>query len=216
MKIDNSGRYIVCDLTHGDRKFRLINIYAPNNEYERVRFFVNMHQWFDPNIETFCAGDYNCTLYDTDRLNCIGSNDLGRIDLQKIMLDFDLEDVYKRRYPLANTYSFRRGIKASRLDFWLISKTLDNTVDQIKYEPCLYSDHSLVTIKVNTSDVEHGGGVWKMNASILTTELFKVSFESMWKSWRSQKDKCSNLGEWWDLGKKKNQRSCSMVLEETK
>ena len=203
MKIDNNGRYIVCDLTHGDKKFRLINIYAPNNEYARVSFFVRMRQWFDPNLETFCAGDYNCTLNDTDRLNCIGSNDVGRIDLQKIIRDFHLEDVYKRRYPLSNTFSFRRGNKASRLDYWLISKTLDNTVDEIKYEPCLFSDHYLVTIKINTSDVEHGEGVWKMNASILTTDLFKVSFESMWNHWKSQKDTCSNLSEWWDLGKKK-------------
>ena len=50
---------------------------------------------------------------------------------------------------------------------------------------------------------EHGEGVWKMNASILTTVLFKVSFESMWNHWKSQRDTCSNLSEWWDLGKKK-------------
>ena len=203
MQIDNNGRYIVCDLKHGGKKFRLINIYAPNDEYARVRFFVNMRQWFDPNIETFCAGDFNCTLYDTDRLNCIGSNDLGRVDLQRMIRDFQLEDVYKRRYPLSNTYSFRRGDKASRLDYWLISKALDNTVNEIKYEPCLFSDHFLVTISINTSDVEQGGGVWKMNASILTTDLFRISFESMWNHWRSQKDTCSSLGEWWDLGKKK-------------
>ena len=162
-----------------------------------------MRQWFDPNMEIFCAGDFNCTLYDTDRLNCIGSNDLGRIDLQKIIRDFQLEDVYKRRYPLSNTFSFRRGNKASRLDYWLISKTLDNTVDEVKYEPCLFSDHYLVKIRINTSEIEQGGGVWKMNVSVLTSDLFKVSFESMWKRWRSQKDTCSSLSEWWDLGKKK-------------
>ena len=71
--IDPNGRSVKFILHIKDKKYRLINIYAPNNEAERVKFFVNLHSFFNDNIdaETIIGGDFNCTMdSDNDRQNC--------------------------------------------------------------------------------------------------------------------------------------------------
>ena len=82
--IDVNGRYIRFDLLIGEDKYSFINIYAPNNGYERVKFFNELNTWVEIDNKTLVAGDFNCTLdSDIDRLNCSGKNDIGQIDLKK-------------------------------------------------------------------------------------------------------------------------------------
>ena len=37
--VDPNGRYISCKVKFGEIVYNIINIYAPNHEYERVKFF---------------------------------------------------------------------------------------------------------------------------------------------------------------------------------
>ncbi len=207
--IDYNGRYIVFDLHFESKKYKMINIYAPNNEYERVRFVNNMTKWLDPELETIIAGDFNCTLNsEMDRLNCVGSRDVGQIDIKNIIKEYDLEDIWRRRNPDKKAYSWRRGKKASRIDYFLISNSLDNQIDNVKYKICPFSDHSMVNMKMRISETEHGKGIWKMNAKILESELFRKSFINLWSVWKQQKCEYNNLRTWWDLGKKKIKDLC--------
>ena len=59
-KIDSNGRYICVDFHIEESKYNLINIYAPNDNYERVKFIANMNNWLDPNTDTLIGGDFNC------------------------------------------------------------------------------------------------------------------------------------------------------------
>ena len=65
----------------------VFNIYAPVNEYERVKFFNDISALLcdhDENVETIIGGDYNCTLNNAiDRYNCTSKIDIGQIDLKK-------------------------------------------------------------------------------------------------------------------------------------
>ena len=205
VEIDSNGRYIKCNLLINDSTmYNLINLYAPNNEYERVKFFNQVYSWVDTDMEILMSGDYNCTLNgELDRLNCTNNDDIGRVDLMKLMNDFNVDDVYRRRYPNEKVYSLRRGDKASRIDYWLISESLDNLIDDVSYEECLFSDHNMVSLTMRTSESKHGKGLWKMNSSIILTDLFKKSFRSMWGKWCEKKHEYSDLNVWWDLGKKK-------------
>ena len=202
--IDPNGRYIYFELVLGDRTYKLINIYAPNNNYERVKFFCELGNWIDFDNETMVGGDFNCTLDSTmDRKNCTHSLDIGQIDLKKIMNDKCLQDIWRRRYPKNHIFSWSRGEKSSRIDFWLISESLDSQVDKIEYVPCVFSDHDMVLLKINLSNVEHGPGVWKMNLSVIESDLFKKCFIDMWDDWKKQCKYFLDLKIWWDLGKKK-------------
>ena len=41
----------------------------------------------------------------------------------------------------------------------------------------------MVSLTMRTSESKHGKGLWKMNSSIILTDLFKKSFRSMWGKW---------------------------------
>ena len=109
VSIDSNGRYIHCDVIVGENRYKIINIYAPNDPYERVQFINRMNSWIDPEIETVIGGDYNCTLNSQlDRKNCTASRDIGQIDLYRMMQQNDLEDVWRRRFPEDFKFSWNR------------------------------------------------------------------------------------------------------------
>ena len=201
--IDTNGRYIYFDICLEDEKYRYINIYTPNDCYERVNFFQRLNTWIDDEKFNLVGGDYNCTINsELDRLNCTSKSDIGQVDLKNIIYNKSLEDVYRRRFPEKKTYSWSRGNKSSRLDYWLISESLDCQVVQVEYLACPFSDHKVASLKLSPSQIKYGPGTWKMNASVIKSELFSKSFSSMWKNWQNQK-KNYTLQTWWDLGKKK-------------
>ena len=204
LKVDHDeGRYIYFEMKLEDNNFKFINIYAPNDPKDRVLFFKKLNLWIDNQNKNVIGGDYNCTLDDKlDRMNCISENDTGRDELKDMMRRKYLLDIYRSRYPDKRCFSFTRGEKHSRLDYWLIDKSLDEYVDKIEYQACPFSDHNMVILKFDLSKIELGPGIWKMNSSIIKTDLFKNCFTSMWANWQKQKPNY-HIHEWWDLGKKK-------------
>ena len=84
--------------------YRVINSYAPNNEYERVQFFNMITTTLSENslddYETIIGGDYNCVLdSELDRKNYTSNYDIGQRDIKYLMDIFDLEDIWRRRNP---------------------------------------------------------------------------------------------------------------------
>ena len=218
VSIDSNGRYIHCDLIVGENRYKMINIYAPNDEYERVQFINRLNSWIDPEIESVIGGDFNCTLNSNyDRKNCTASRDIGQIDLYRMMHEQDLEDVWRRRFPDKLHFSWNRGNKYSRIDYWLVSKSLDSQINNPDYIPCAFSDHSMAKINLMTSFVVRGPSFWKMNASLLKSDLFRKAFTSMWREWLLHIHDYRNENVWWDLGKTKIRdlaRWCSFKLKQ--
>ena len=117
--IDSNGRCVVFEITINNTKYRIINIYAPTQECERVKFFNEMNDFMTDNndAETVIGGDYNCTLNnEADRYNCASTIDIGQIDLKYFMENYDREDVWRRRNANKRQYSLEMaGIKALEL-----------------------------------------------------------------------------------------------------
>ena len=61
----------------------------------------------------------------------------------------------------------------------------------------------MVLVKIKMNNFERGPGCWKMNATVVKSELFKRCFTSFWSSWSKRKSEFSDIGMWWDLGKVK-------------
>ena len=67
--LDNSGRFIILDVALEDTHIILVNIYAPNDLNQQVKFFklVQHHlQDFSEEI-VIIGGDFNCSLSDKDK-----------------------------------------------------------------------------------------------------------------------------------------------------
>ena len=203
--IDPNGRSVKLILHINDKKYRLINIYAPNNEAERVKFFVNLHDFFNDNIdaETIIGGDFNCTMdSDNDRQNCSVKNDVGQVDLHYLSNMFDLEDVWRRRFPDNKEYTWQGRDRMSRIDYWLTSTSLDNQIEQVNHCYAPYTDHRSINLILRTDEIEQGKGIWKMNTSNILTDDFKEMFTEMWKQWQLKKADYNDINTWWDVGKK--------------
>ena len=111
--IDSNRRCVVFKLKTSHGTYKVFNIYAPVNEYERVKFFNDISALLcdnDENVETMIGGDYNFTLNNAiDRYNCTSKIDIGQIDLKNIMENFYLEDIWRRRNPDVNSFRGRGG-----------------------------------------------------------------------------------------------------------
>ena len=79
--IDPNGRYVVFELKTSNGTYKVFNIYAPVNEYERVNFFNDISVLLcnnDESVEIIIGGDYKCTLNNAmDRYNCTSNIDIG-------------------------------------------------------------------------------------------------------------------------------------------
>ena len=220
--IDEDGRYIRFTLVIDEQRFSMINIYSPNNEKHRIKFFKDMVEWVDLREYNLVGGDYNCTqMSRIDRFRCSSkSNDGGQSELKELMSKKNLEDIYRRRNPNTKSYTWCRGNKKSRIDYWLVSKTLENRIQSVEHQGCPYSDHDLVFIRVSLTEKTHGPGSWKMNSEVIESDLFKNVFSKFWKEWQQKRSHFSDIGLWWDLGKVKIKEltiwcACRIKLEQS-
>ena len=206
-KIDVNGRYISFKLKHGEACYQIVNIYAPVDEYERVKFINEISSSIiddqDKNTEIIIGGDYNCTMNnELDRYNCTTLKDIGQIDLKLLMDRYDLEDIWRRRYPGRKQFSWKGREKYSRIDYFLVSKSLDCHIDTIQYSDAPFSDHSVIHMEIRTTNISYGKGLWKMNISTIKSDIFQKSFKSMWNVWKTKKGQY-DYNMWWDIGKRK-------------
>ena len=207
---DSRGRFIKCILTINECKFRILVVYAPNNPLERINFFLDLAEVLNDGVEdaeNICGGDWNCAMNTfLDRLNCVSKhNDSGQTNLNYLCNIFDLEDVWRRRYPTNREYTWTGKGKYSRIDFWLTSRSLNSQIDKVYICFAPFTDHSAINLVINTEEVKRGKGTWKMNTDHLLHNEFKKGFIEMWEKWKLQKKKYSDIKVWWDVGKKRIQ-----------
>ena len=205
--------------------YRLINIYAPNHPLEREIFFQNtVNNLADCNNEKNIGGDYNCTLNShIDRGECQQVNqgitnppvnqdwikpivaDKGANVLLEMMESRGIEDIWRRRNPDMKkfTWSHTGQNVASRIDYWLIYKSLDPFAKHTHIVKTIFSDHAAIVLCLKVSDIERGRGYWKMNNQIIATKRFQECFENWWREWVLTRKEFSNLRLWWDLTKNK-------------
>ena len=170
---ENEGRIQVLDLHHKeyDKPLRMVNIYAPNRGDDRKLFFNEINTFLKslPNDAFIIqGGDHNCTLNGfLDRKNCNQTDDAGRDELQSIVNEWHLQDTWRRRNPDLFDYSWKKNKKQSRIDFWLISSSLDNFANVEHLHPN-WSDHRAVALTLQKKNYEKGNGMWKMNSEVIS------------------------------------------------
>ena len=187
--------------------YRFSNIYSPNNGKTRKTFFKELNNKLSEyNTNHVIAGDYNCVIdkYIDRKSNLsVASDQYGLTEVKALISDLDLEDVWRRRHPNKNEYTFSRASAKSRIDYFLCSKSIDNELDQVKIRHFQYSDHDAISLRINTENIERGPGLWKLNTSILENPEYTEIISTFWGTWKKEIDKFNSKKQWWDLTKRK-------------
>lgn len=96
------------------------------------------------------------------------NNPKSRLELLRLIEILNLKDFFRENNPNLKKYAWRRKtpVKQARLDFFLISDTLQNMSPMIKIENSYRSDHSPVVLFIKKNEFLKGKGLWKFNNSL--------------------------------------------------
>lgn len=211
MAKDNQGRLIELNCLIQGSPYKLINIYAPTTEMLRLNFFKNLKLQIEREDEEdyksniILGGDFNLVQdINLDRKG--GSNDFSAvykkgIDVfEGIKNEINLVDIWRIRNPLVKRFTWRRKnpLISSRLDFWCVSNSLCDYVDEIDILPSVKSDHSPIIIGIKTYENKKGPGLWKLNNTFLSEENYIKTINETLKSMTDIKDNYTDLRIWWE------------------
>ncbi len=62
--------------------------------------------------------------------------------------------------------------------------------------PCVFSDHYAIEIDIRIDDVKKGKGRWIMNDEVISSALFRNTFELFWKNWANSIDRWDDKAMW--------------------
>ena len=95
-----------------------------------------------------------------------GGNVSVSSDLSSFKSCFNFVDAWRSKHPRVSQFSwFNSDLSiGSRLDSFLLSRELVNSLFSCEISPCVFSDHEFVTLDVDLSHAfDCGPGVWKLN-----------------------------------------------------
>ena len=108
------------------------------------------------------------------QLDKLGGNDelkVRSLDMvNNLKIQYDLQDIWRILYPTNKRFTWRQKwpLIQCRLDFWLTSVNIQDTVVNADIIPGVFSDHSVIILKLdNKTEVNRGNGFWKLNCSLL-------------------------------------------------
>jgi exonuclease III len=203
---DNNGRILILDFEYMNRVFRIINIYAPNNEIERRNLFLELGKWCKGNC--ILVGDFNVKMNRLDMSRgAIFRSDVSRGVLRKIMCENSLIDIWRDENPNKRGFSRRQVVlgelKQTRIDLVLVNEGLRNFMKDINYIFTTFSDHAGLTFSVGLDKERKGGGIWCMNAGYLGDEEYGIQLKSLIEHEMEDKQKGNDKCQWWENVKKK-------------
>lgn len=136
---DNNGNYIILDVTVENLNFILVNIYGPNTD--SPEFYKELSNKIEDIYSTqhlVLCGDFNLVLNkNLDTMNYLHlNNPNSRQEVLNLMDNFNLKDIYRSNNAELKRYTWRRKnpIKQARLDFILISESLQTMTPGVKFE----------------------------------------------------------------------------------
>ncbi len=197
---EQTGRLISLSVKIADKMIRLVCIYSPNNDNERVKYFKSkIENHMDPEKYNILLGDFNCTLKDEDRSGNLNRKEVGREELISLMKRQQLYDVFCKRHPDSVEYTYFKPNSSvrSRIDFILPSEIMDRWVQEVGTIPAVFSDHNVVYIRLRINEETKGQGRWKMSKKVIESELFRETFTHFWNEWTQSKDMYENNLIWW-------------------
>ena len=201
------GRILILELCIQGTNFKLINLYAPNNEGEQKAFYLNVKNLLNklkitPEDNVLMGGDFNIT-FNNDLERKGGERKKSKISeiMEEIALDAELHDIWRVKNPNTKRYTWRQKTPpiASRLDYWFISDTLHDFVKNTDIIPSIRSDHSAITLHIHSNPAMteiNGKGYWKLNNSIINDEDYVTGILEEKNKWLEESDQLDARNKW--------------------
>ena len=206
---DNEGRILNIVLELDDHILNIINIYAPRTDSARQSFFSGLDEFISEDDDNIIGGDFNCI--GNVRLDKIGGNQnarqLAAASLQTISSHFNLCDVWRDRHKDARIFTWTGrhptdgSLICTRIDKFLISKSMNHFVTDASIKPFPHSDHDYVCLILNFDQVKRGAGYWHFNNELLSDAAFEAQLKDFWTDWQTKYDDFADPLLWWDKAK---------------
>lgn len=205
---DPAGRFLVVDFA-GSLKFRLINVYAPNEVSERVSFFESLFAFV--NEDTVLMGDFNVCLSSLDvSVNNSYSNDMSRSVLFDKLNIYNMVEIWRLLNTTGRCFSRKQVVngvlKQSRIDLCFVTQSFVKLVSNVVYDPLWLSDHCPLRIGVGCSAARRNGGLWILNNSILDDELFVKKVNNLFDGFDMELECIGSVVDWWPEAKRRIKR----------
>ena len=184
---DAEGRIVSVNLIYSSGRISICNVYAPNDSQQQQKFLLNLNRYLVLNTEIsslIVGGDWNVTLQAMDKKGGLPWRPtLYRDKLVSIMDDIGLIDVFRKLNPNERSFSYEsKSLKvSSRIDFYLISKSITNGAVKANTKVSNAPDHKAVVLDLRILSEKRGPGLWKFNNSLVEdnefVELIKNSYQ---------------------------------------
>jgi exonuclease III len=201
---DLEGRICSFTATKNGEVYSFFNIYAPNDHYQSLDFYINLKSKIvsvidsHPECHIILSGDFNVVM--DDKVDSIGRNQTSQEKkvikiIEEIKILGNISDSYRN----LNTYGgFTWGknnpvFMRSRLDHIFISNKLCKNLISSSTSPFYNeSDHSMVITELEFSEIRYGPGIVRINSGLLEdSEIRKRVIQSL-------NEVCTQMPDDWD------------------
>ena len=205
---DNYGRCILAEIIIDGTKIVLVNVYAPNNATQQVVFLRDLSKEFlSPyaNDNLVLGGDSNCTISTLDKKGGrpIHEKKASLNELQSLIKTHNLLDAWRFRNPDQPGFTWANpSMKIQcRLDYFLISKQLEDRAKECKILPNIFSDHSAVALLLffNECESPRGPGFWKFNSSLLSDANYVELLTCKIPEFAKKHELVNDKGLYWEM-----------------
>ena len=205
---DNDGRFLILDIKYDNEIYTIGNIYAPTRNFEEcqistLREFISQlfHETNSTNL--ILCGDWNLYLSllldKLDSMPIQNDNPIYREELKSFLEVNNLVDVWLIMNPYERLFTWHRGDKRSRLDYFFISEHLLNRLKDVKIHPGIHTDHSLLELKLDPIDEEQRGrGFWKFPEYLLHDTEYVTKAKELIRN-KIIEHQIEDLGLKWDM-----------------
>ena len=209
VRSDNEGRILNVLLDLDDHTLNIVNIYAPQTDTERQAFFSGLDDFISDDHKNIIGGDFNCIA--NVRLDKVGGNpnarQLAAATLQTICALHNLVDIWRDRHKDERNYTWtgRHPTNGSfirtRIDKFLISRSLYPLVTDTSIKPFAHSDHDYVSLTLNFDEKQRGPGYWHFNNELISDAAFEAEINDFWTDWQTKYNNFDDPLAWWDKAK---------------
>ena len=184
VKQDSEGRLLIAKARMRDKSFSIVNIYVPTDYRDQNNFIRTLGEQLMSNTNTsnvIIAGDWNTTLNPIDKRGGQPWKATNyRNSLVSPMDELNLIDIYRQIHPTTKSFSYESkplNLK-SRIDFFVISRSLSSCVKNVEIRTSIAPDHKSVFLNIEVkNEFIRGPGLWKFNNNLLEDESYKDLIE---------------------------------------
>ncbi|KAJ8042534.1 hypothetical protein HOLleu_13609 [Holothuria leucospilota] len=140
------GRFILVDIQFHDHIITIVGVYGPN--IDSPSFFVNLSRELSSfqGDTIIMAGDFNFVF--NLKLDKVGgqfkTNFKARDECLSLMTVHNLIDIWREKNPFSKHFTWSSNITPGihcRLDFFLVSRSVEHSTTDISFSPGIQSDH---------------------------------------------------------------------------